>query len=84
MHYYSIAYAAIYSVFPLAVTEGDPAFSLCKTLDHDARSKGELHGTDARRGDGPAISFHDRNRLQGNGKADATRKQAFFQLPSQY
>lgn len=25
-------------------------------LDHDARSKGELHGTGARRGDGPAIS----------------------------
>lgn len=33
---------------------------LCKTLhplDHDARSKGELHSTGARRGDGPAISF---------------------------
>lgn len=25
-------------------------------LDHDARSKGELHSTGARRGDGPAIS----------------------------
>lgn len=47
------------SVFPLAMTEGDPAF-LRKTLhplDHDVRSKGELHGTGARRGDGPAISF---------------------------
>lgn len=27
VHYYPTAYAAIQSVFPLAVTEGDPAFS---------------------------------------------------------
>lgn len=27
VHRYLTAYAAVYSVFPLAVTEGDPAFS---------------------------------------------------------